>query len=194
MHTICCDIGNYSTLISTVTGRTASPILKMRSLILNVTHNSEVRQGVHNSENPLVIVNNKHYKLGRQAGLYHGHLSAAEAGKSRSDIALPLLLAATPQDFEGEVKLLVPRRDEPSEKLLRAAIVGTHEFCVNGRDAIANFTSVSFYEETKSAAKFAFDSGVIAPNDVEQQHRKNSLMLRKNLMKNAISKSRIDLS
>ncbi|MUH00335.1 hypothetical protein F7734_51925 [Scytonema sp. UIC 10036] len=164
--TVCADIGNYSTLISTVTGRTASPVLKMRSLLYNCTHNGEVRDNVHTAENPLVYVNHKYWKVGRQAGLYKDHINLAEAGKNRCDLVLPLLLAGTPSGFEGEVKFLVPKRDSGAEKLLKTSIIGTHEYSVNGKEAIANFTDVAFTEETKAPAKFAFEAGVVAPNDV----------------------------
>jgi hypothetical protein len=169
-NTICVDIGNFSTLSAVVSGRESTEVVKMRSLIYDATHNSECRNGVHPADSPLITVGNKSYKLGKHAKNYSGFLSAAEAGKSRTDVILPILLANTPDGFEGVVKMLVPERNEMQERLIALEIVGTHSFSIKSdgttTNAIANFTGVEFVRETDAAAKFAYESGVISPDDV----------------------------
>jgi hypothetical protein len=169
-NTLCVDIGNYSVLSAVVSGRSSTEVAKMRSLIYDCTHNSDCRNNVHPSDSPMIAANGKFYKLGKGAKNYPGFLSAAEAGKSRSDVMLPILLANTPDGFEGVVKILVPARDAGSEKLIRNAVLGTHIYTTTAnsvaRDAIANFTGVDFVRETDSAAKFAYESGVINPDEV----------------------------
>lgn len=169
-NTLCVDIGNYSVLSAVVSGRSSTEVAKMRSLIYDCTHNSDCRNNVHPSDSPMIAANGKFYKLGKGAKNYPGFLSAAEAGKTRTDVMLPILLANTPDGFEGIVKILVPARDELSEKLLRTAVIGTHTYSTTANsvtcDAIANFTGVEFIRETDSAAKFAYESGVINPLEV----------------------------
>lgn len=169
-NTLCVDIGNYSVLSAVVSGRESTEVVKMRSLIYDCTHNSDCRNNVHSSDSPMIAVNGKFYKLGKGAKNYPGFLSAAEAGKSRTDVMLPILLANTPDGFEGVVKILVPTRDEMSEKLVRSAVIGTHTYSTTVNsvtcDAIANFTGAEFIRETDSAAKFAYESGVINPSEV----------------------------
>jgi StbA protein len=169
-NTLCVDIGNYSVLSAVVSGRDSSDVTKMRSLIYDATHNSESRNTAHPKNSPLVTVNGKSFKVGDKACTYPGFLSAAEAGKSRTDIILPILLANTPDGFEGIVKMLVPTRDEFKEKLIANEIIGTHSFSITAdatkTDSIADFTGVEFVRETDSAAKFAYETGAINPDDV----------------------------
>jgi hypothetical protein len=169
-NVLCVDIGNYSVLTAVVNGRENSQINKMRSLVFNCTHNGECRNGVHPSDSPLIAINGKHYKLGKQAKNYPGFISAAEAGKNRSDIILPILLANTPDTFDGSIKMLVPARDEMKERLIANDVIGTHDFTLtaygNTSSAIANFTSIEFVRETDAAAKFAYETGAISPLDV----------------------------
>lgn len=101
MQTLCADIGNFSVLTAVADDRCT--VSKMRSLIVDVTHKGDVRDGMHFDDSPLVSVKGKFFKLGRQAGRQPNCLSAAEAGKSNSDIFLPMLLANTPDGFEGSV-------------------------------------------------------------------------------------------
>jgi hypothetical protein len=142
----------------------------MRSLVYDATHNSECRNNVHPQNSPLVTINGKSFKCGDKASSYPGFLSAAEAGKSRTDIILPILLAATPNEFEGIVSMLVPTRDELKEKLIANVITGTHTYSIardgSKNDSIANFTGVEFIRETDAAAKYAYETGVISPDDV----------------------------
>jgi len=170
MNTLCVDIGNYSSLIAVVDGRNSGEITKMRSLLYDCTHNSECRNGIHTVESPMITVNDRSYKIGSQAKAFPGFLSAAEAGKSREDIFLPILLSATPNEFEGTVKVLVPDRDNVKEEIISKAVLGTHAFSVykggKKQDALASFTEIEFHRETDAAAKFAFESGTIAPDDV----------------------------
>ena len=169
-HTLCVDIGNYSTLTAVVDGRTSTKPNKMRSLLYDCTHNGECRYGVHTEESPMVAFGDRHYKLGTGAKNYPGFLSAAEAGKTRADIMLPILLSATPNEFEGIVKILVPARDEMKESIITRAITGTHSYSTyrsgKKQDAIANFTGCEFYRETDAAARFAFESGAVSPDEV----------------------------
>jgi StbA protein len=173
-NTLCVDIGNYSVLSAVVSGRESSGVTsgvtKMRSLIYDATHNGECRNNVHPKNSPLVTVNGKAFKVGDKASTFPGFLSAAEAGKSRTDIILPILLANTPDGFEGVVKMLVPTTDEFKEKLITNEIIGTHAFSVvadgSKIDSIANFTGVEFVRETDAAAKFAYETGAINPDDV----------------------------
>lgn len=168
--TLCVDIGNYSVLSAVVDGRESGNVTKMRSLIYDATHNSECRNNVHPLNSPLVVVNGKSFKVGDKASTFPGFLSAAEAGKSRTDIILPILLASTPNEFEGSIKMLVPTREELKEKLITNEIVGTHTYSITRDgskiDSIANFTSVEFVRETDAAAKFAYENGAISPDDV----------------------------
>lgn len=170
MNTLCIDIGNYSVLSAVVSGRETSDIAMMRSLIYDTTHNGECRNGVHPVDSPMIAVNGKFYKLGKLAKNYPGFLSAVEAGKSRPDIMLPILLSNTPDGFEGKVKILVPARDEGKEKLIHNAVTGTHtyEVTANGRSmsAIAHIIDVEFARETDAAAEFAYETGAINPEDV----------------------------
>lgn len=169
-NTLCVDIGNYSVLSAVVKGRESTEVFKMRSLIYDCTHNSDCRNNAHPSDSPIIAVGGKIYKLGKGAKNYPGFLSAAEAGKSRTDVMLPILLGNTPNGFEGLVKILVPARDELSEKLIRSAVLGTHTYSTTVNSAvtesIANFTGVEFIRETDSAAKFAYEAGVISPSEV----------------------------
>ncbi|NJL62276.1 MAG: hypothetical protein HC903_11110 [Methylacidiphilales bacterium] len=168
--TLCVDIGNFSTLSAVVSGRENTEVFKMRSLIFDATQSGECRDAVHPADSPLITVGGKTYKLGRHAKGYTGFLSAVEAGKSRADIILPILLANTPDGFEGVVKMLVPSRNELQEKLIAVGILGTHSFTTKAEgkeiSAIANFTNIEFVRETDSAAKFAYESGVVSPDDV----------------------------
>jgi hypothetical protein len=168
--TLCVDIGNYSVLSAVVSGRESSDVSKMRSLVYDASHNSECRSGIHPKNSPLATVNGKSFKVGDKASTFPGFLSAAEAGKSRTDIILPILLANTPNEFEGVVKMLVPTRDELKEKLIANEIIGTHTYSVTADgskvDSIANFTGVEFVRETDAAARLAYETGAINPDDV----------------------------
>ncbi|MGB3761115.1 MAG: hypothetical protein WBA07_32875 [Rivularia sp. (in: cyanobacteria)] len=164
MNTICADIGNFSVLTAVV-GNQPTSINKMRSLIVDVTHKGDVRDGLHASDSPLVGVKGKFFKLGHQAGKQPNCLSAAEAGKSNTEIFLPMLLANTPDGFEGSVSMLVPSRDNASETWIRTAILGAHEFSVNHQNRIASFTSVEFHRESDVALKDAYLSGIIHQTD-----------------------------
>ena len=169
-NTLCADIGNYSTLIAVVDDRNSGSIVKMRSLLYDCTHNGECRNGVHTAENPMIAYADRHYKIGKVAKAFPGFLSAAEAGKSRKDIFLPILLSATPSEFEGVVKVLVPARDGMKESIISKAVIGTHSYSVwrggKKQDALANFTEIEFHRETDAAAKFAFEVGAVSPDDV----------------------------
>ena len=159
MNTLCADIGNFSVLTAVAESR--ATVNKMRSLIVDVTHKGDVRDGLHADDSPLVEVKGKFYKLGRQAGRQPNCLSAAEAGKSNSDIFLPMLLANTPDGFEGSVSMLVPSRDSASETWIRTAILGTHEYSVNKVGRVASFTDVEFHRESDTALHYAYLSGII---------------------------------
>ena len=163
MNTICADIGNFSVLTAVVGNHPAS-INKMRSLIVDVTHKGDVRDGLHADDSPLVGVKGKFFKLGRQAGKQPNCLSAAEAGKSSTEIFLPMLLANTPDGFEGSVSMLVPSRDNASETWIRTAILGHHEFTVNHENRIARFTDVEFHRESDTALLHAYLSGIVPQN------------------------------
>lgn len=169
-NTLCVDIGNYSTLIAVVDGRNSGEIIKMRSLLYDCTHNGECRNGIHTAESPMVAFADRHYKIGKVAKAFPGFLSAAEAGKSREDIFLPILLSATPSEFEGTVKVLVPNRDDMKESIISKAVLGTHAYSVyrSGKkiEAQASFTDIEFHRETDAAAKLAFDDGSVSPDDV----------------------------
>jgi hypothetical protein len=177
MNTLCVDIGNYSVLTSVVDARERGDINMMRSLIYDCTHNGECRTGMHTVDSPLVNIGNKTYKLGRFAKNYPGFLSAVEAGKNRPDVMLPILLGNTPDGFEGKVKILVPARDEVFEKLIKSAVTGHHTYQVTkerspksdkqvSQSSVVHFTEVEFVRETDAAAKFAYESGAIPPDDV----------------------------
>lgn len=165
-NTLCVDIGNYSVL----TAVAGASISRQRSLIYDATHNKECRDGVHPADSPLIEVGGKHYKIGVLAKNYPNFLSAVEAGKSNPDLILPILLANTPDGFEGDIKFLVPVRDELTEALIKTAVVKHHEYSITseGRrtNCVCNFTNIDFVRETDSAAKFAYNSGVIAPDSV----------------------------
>ncbi len=169
-NTICVDIGNYSVLTAVVEGRDSTEPNKMRSLVYDCTHNGECRNNVHTDESPMVAFEDRHFKLGSGAKNYPGFLSAAEAGKGRPDIMLPILLANTPNEFEGTVKILVPSKDDFQERIITQAIAGTHAYSVfkqgKKQDAIANYTACEFVRETDAAAKFAFESGALSADEV----------------------------
>lgn len=162
MHsTICADIGNYSVLTSVISGTNTSSVSKMRSLIVDVTHKGDIRNGLHFDDSPLVEIKGKYYKLGRQAGKQPNCLSAAEAGKNQPEIFLPMLLANTPDGFEGSVSLLVPSRDNAAETWIRTAVLGTHEFSVNNQSRIASFTDVEFHRESDTALRYAYTTDTV---------------------------------
>jgi hypothetical protein len=168
--TICVDLGNYSTLIATVSGREVSPITKMRSLIYDSTHNGECRNGIHTDESPMVEIGGRFYKIGAQAKNFPGFLTAVEGGKTREDIFLPILLSSLPTGFEGIARILVPSRNNLKESLISFAVVGMHTFTVykNGRkvDSVANITGCEFHRESDAGARYAYESGAINPEDV----------------------------
>lgn len=166
MHsTLAVDIGNYSTQSAVIFPDGASPIRTIRSLVYDCTQVREVRNGVTNEHNALITIGDKSYLLGDRAGMYKTHLSAAETGKAKPEIALPLLLASLDSSFQGTVKFLIPKHDDASEAFLRQSLVGTHVFTKNGTNLIAEITDISFYEETKAAAEYAFHVGSVAPHD-----------------------------
>ena len=160
MDTLCADIGNFSVLTAVVGNKPAS-INKMRSLIVDVTHKGDVRDGLTADDSPLVEVKGKFFKLGRQAGRQPNCLSAAEAGKNQAEIFLPMLLANTPDGFEGSVSMLVPAWDKSAETWIRTAILGTHEYSVNKRTRIASFTDIEFHRESDTALHYAYIKGIV---------------------------------
>ncbi|NJM19894.1 MAG: hypothetical protein HC907_14955 [Richelia sp. SM1_7_0] len=164
MNTLCADIGNFSVLTAVVDYQPTS-INKMRSLIVDVTHKSEAREGLHADDSPLVGIKGKYFKIGRQAGKQPNCLSAAEAGKNQSEIFLPMLLANTPDGFEGSVSMLVPSRDKAAETWIRTAILNTHEYSVNHQNRIARFTDVEFHRESDTALLHGYLSGIVPKND-----------------------------
>lgn len=165
-NTLCADIGNYSVLTS-VDGR---DIKGMRSLIYDTTYNSECQNNIHPSDSPMIEVGSKKYKLGKLATKFDGFLSAAEFGKSKAELLLPILLANTPDGFEGTVKLLVPDDDKDSKVFVRNAVVGTHEFTLYSEGSETNtvviYNDVEFYRETDMAAKYSYDAGILDSDDV----------------------------
>lgn len=161
MNTLCVDIGNFSVLTAVVGSKNTTLINKIRSLIVDVTHKGDVRDGLHVEDSPLVEVKGKFFKLGRQAGRQPGCLSAAEAGKNQPDIFLPMLFANTPDGFEGTVSMLVPNRDKMSETWIRSAILGTHTYSVNKTERTATFTDVEFHRESDTALHYAYITGIV---------------------------------
>ncbi|MDJ0674025.1 MAG: hypothetical protein QNJ36_01265 [Calothrix sp. MO_167.B42] len=159
MQTLCADIGNFSVLTAIADSR--AEIIKMRSLIVDVTYKGDVREGTIQKGSPLVEIKGKCFKLGIQAGKQPNCLSAAEAGKNQPDIFLPMLLANTPDGFEGSVSMLVPTRDRASEMWIRNAVMGTHEFSVDRKPRIANFTDVEFHRESDTALHYAYLAGIV---------------------------------
>lgn len=159
MQTLCADIGNFSVLTAVADER--AEITKMRSLIVNVTHKGDVREGTIQEGSPLVEIKGQCFKLGIQAGKQPLCLSAAEAGKSQPDIFLPMLLANTPDGFEGSVSMLVPVRDKSAETWIRTAVMGTHEFRVDRKPRIANFTGVEFCRESDTALHYAYCANIV---------------------------------
>ena len=159
MQTLCADIGNFSVLTAIADER--AEITKMRSLIVDVTHKGDIREGVMHPDSPLVKTKGRFFKIGRQAGKQPNCLSAAEAGKNQTEIFLPMLLANTPDEFEGTVSMLVPSRDTKAELWIRNSVIGTHEFSVNKKPRIANFTDVEFHKESDTALLFAYQTGII---------------------------------
>ena len=164
MNTICIDIGNYSVLSSVVGSTDTTPVKIWRSLIYDTTNNGTVRDGLHRSDSPLVGVNGKYFKLGHQASRQPGCLSAAEAGKNQPDIFLPMLLAATPDGFDGEVSMLVPKRDSNAETWIRTAVLGQHEYSVDKVGRSASITNINFEIESETALLYAFITGLV-PSD-----------------------------
>lgn len=154
------DIGNYSSFIAV----DKDLIEYIRSLIVEVTHKGDVRDGLHAFDSPLVGIKDKFYKLGRQAGKQPNCLSAAEAGKNQPEIFLPILLANTPDGFEGSVSMAVPARDKAAETWIRTSVLGTHEFSVNHQNRIASFTDIEFYRESDIALLYAYLIGLV-PKD-----------------------------
>lgn len=160
MQTLCADIGNFSVLTAVADDR--STVSKMRSLIVDVTHKGDIRDGLHADDSPLVEVKGKFFKLGRQAGRQPNCLSAAEAGKNQSEIFLPMLLASTPHGFKGSVSMLVPARDRADETWIRTAILGKHNYSVNKTARTATFTDVEFYRESDTALQYAYVAGIVS--------------------------------
>lgn len=165
-NTLCADIGNYSVLTSV----DESNIKQMRSLIYDTTYNSECQNNIHPDDSPMIEVGSKKYKLGKLAAKFDGFLSAAEFGKSKAELLLPILLANTPDGFEGTVKLLVPNDDRDTKVFVKNAVIGTHEFNLHGGSAEINtvvaYNHVEFYRETDMAAKYAYDAGILDDRDV----------------------------
>ncbi|NJL81657.1 MAG: hypothetical protein HC836_15975 [Richelia sp. RM2_1_2] len=164
MDTLCADIGNFSVLTAVVGNKPAS-INKMRSLIVDVTHKGDVRDGLTADDSPLVEVKGKFFKLGRQAGRQPNCLSAAEAGKNQAEIFLPMLLANTPDGFEGSVSMLVPAFSKSAETWIRTAVLGTHEYSVNKAERIASFTDIEFHRESDTALHYAYIRGIVPPHE-----------------------------
>lgn len=160
------DIGNYSCQSCVISASGTTPIRTIRSLLYDCTFESDIRNNAYNDENLLITIGDKSYLVGKRAESYASHKSAAEAGKSRSDVVLPLVLSALKHDFYGEIKFLVPSRNEVQESFLRNALVKSHSFCRNGISLSAEFTGITFYEETKAAARYAFESKIVPKSSV----------------------------
>ena len=160
------DIGNYSVLAS-VDG---NDISQMRSLIYDTTYNGECQNNIHPIESPMIELGVKKYKLGFLAAKFDGFLSAAEFGKSKTELLLPILLANSPDGFSGTVKLLVPNDDLSTQKFIKSAVIGTHEYNLYSNGAVINtvvsYNDVTFSRETDAAARYAFESGILDAEDV----------------------------
>ncbi|MEO0683899.1 MAG: hypothetical protein AAFY76_02325, partial [Cyanobacteria bacterium J06649_11] len=125
---------------------------------------------IHPVDAPMIEVGSKKYQLGKLASKYDGFLSAAEFGKSQTELLLPILLANTPDGFDGTVKLLVPNNDKGVQKLITTSIIGTHEFRLYSGGAETNalvaYSDVTFVRETEASARYAFDAGILNADDV----------------------------
>ena len=163
--TLAVDIGNFSTQSAVISVDGASPISTIHSVVYDCTYEREIREGAADDRSPLLHIGKKSYLLGKRAGLYKSHLSAAETGKAKPEVALPLLLASVNDDFQGDVKFLVPQHDDRNEAFLKNALIGCHTFTKNGKEMKADITAVRFYEETKAAANYIFNVGEVSPHD-----------------------------
>lgn len=159
------DIGNYSTQSAVISHRGVSPVNTIRSISFNCTNRKEARDNADNDENPVIELGDTVYLLGQRAGLYKSHFSAAQEGKAKPEVVVPLLLSSLREDFRGTVKMLVPQRNTSEESLLRNEIVKKHYFTRNGKSLRADIKEVEFYEETKAAAEYAYKVGSVAPYD-----------------------------
>ena len=114
-----------------------------RSLIAEVTDQEK-------DDASLVKIGDRHFKVGHQAGLKTNCLNVAKLDKNSPKTLLPLLLANTPTNFNGNIRLYLENRDKQTEASLRTAIVGQHTISVSGERRTVRYQDIEFIGKEKA--------------------------------------------
>ncbi|OKH56264.1 hypothetical protein NIES2101_00320 [Calothrix sp. HK-06] len=155
MTIFCTDIGNYSS-ITALAGQKPQII---RSAICDVTYTSARTEPT--ADSPSVEIDGKKLILGNRAIKQKQQATAAERGKSATEIVKPFLFAGLTADFDGTVRFLVPERHDWDEDSIRKALIAAnpHEVVVNGKVYKHRVKAVDFYLETDIAVSHAYAQG-----------------------------------
>lgn len=155
MAVFCTDIGNYSSITALV-GDTPQVI---RSAYTDISFTSARTEPT--ADSPSVELDGKKLMLGSRAVKQKQQATAAERGKSATEIVKPFLFAGLRANFDGTVRFLLPDHNNWDEDAIRKALIGDnpHEVVVNGKSYKHRIRAIDFHLETDVAVRHAYSQG-----------------------------------